>query len=378
MKNLDILIAGGGIAGLSLCNALGKNHNITLVEKAHQLRSNGTGILLNINAMDVLGKMGLGDEVKKRGTPLVNFSIINTAGKVLSTMTTSTHIQNQGLEMVSINRSELHNALASRCNGSDLLLDTRIESLKQIDNKVQVKLSNNEQRLVDLVIGADGANSKTREMIGDAVQLRYSGYTCWRCLVHQNPEIDRPVEIWGLGKRLGIVPLGNNETYIFLVKNARHEPNQSSQISITDLLPQFSEFQAITGDLFTRLKTPTRVVHDNLYDMPTPFFGEQAIILVGDAAHAMTPNMGQGAGMAIEDAYLLSKIIDNASNIEHVLPQFKKQRYQRVSKFTDSSYKLGKLAQTESRLVAALRNFLFSMTPDRLNNHYMEKLLLNY
>ena len=88
--------------------------------------------------------------------------------------------------------------------------------------------------------------------------------------------------------------------------------------------------------------------------------------------------MGQGAGMAIEDAYLLSKIIDNALNIEHILPQFKKQRYQRVSKFTDSSYKLGKLAQTESRSLAALRNFLFSLTPDRLNNHYMEKFLLSY
>ena len=114
------------------------------------------------------------------------------------------------------------------------------------------------------------------------------------------------------------------------------------------------------------------------YDLPTPVFGKGRILLLGDAAHATTPNMGQGAGTAVEDAWILSGLFSSLTDKEDVLPALIRRRLKRVARITKLSYLFGKLAHVRSPGWVHLRNHFVSMIPDAVNKRQMQKFLLKY
>jgi 2-polyprenyl-6-methoxyphenol hydroxylase-like FAD-dependent oxidoreductase len=376
MKRQRILIVGAGIAGLALGQRLASGHEIDIVEKAERLHTSGTGIMLGINAMQVLQKMGLEEAIKSGGRELQGFAISDHRGNPLSTLRFSDSIRAQGLGLYSIHRNRLGQAL-SRGLEPHIRFDTTVRKIYEDTHSVYVEFSDGQCKSYDLLIGADGIYSSVRRTIAPQVPLRYSGYTCWRFMIDTTPD-DHPVEMWGRGHRLGVVPLSNGQTYVFMVVNAPAKRESLESFDAQRMAREFDYFSDIAPQVMTRLADASNMVHNDLYDLPTPVLGSRRILLSGDAAHATTPNMGQGAGMAIEDAWILSQIIDQAESVEDILPGYEQRRHQRVQQIVKMSYTLGKIAHWETPSATWLRNRLFSLIPDGLNARHMERLLLSY
>ncbi|MDH5217633.1 MAG: FAD-dependent monooxygenase [Gammaproteobacteria bacterium] len=379
MGGKRILIVGGGIAGLSLYNMLSmqRSHHIELLEKQTQLITNGTGITLGINTIKILKKLGLFDHIAKKGLAINRFDITNQAGKILSSLGMSEKMRQQNLATYAIHRNDLHQIFSVNLDPRHLQLGKTIDQIQPGNEQVEITFNDGSQSEYDLVFGADGIYSQTRKMLWPNSTLRYSGYSCWRCIIPANTN-DRATEMWGKGKRLGIVPINANQSYVFLVINSVEGLENRETFSVLRMKSLYSEFSGPAQSVLDRLDHLEALAHNDLYDLPTPQLGDKRVLLLGDAAHAATPNLGQGASMAIEDAYRLSKIIHKASNDEDISPLYRSIRTPRVKRVIDMSYKFGRIAQWESTPAVALRNAAMRITPDRLNASRMEKFLLDY
>lgn len=379
MDGKRILIVGGGIAGLSLYNMLSmqKTHRIDLLEKQTQLVTNGTGITLGINTIKILQTLGLFDQIEKKGLVLNRFEITNQAGEILSSLGMSRKIQQQSLATYGIHRTDLHQIFAVNLNPSHLQLGKTIDKLVPGNETIEITLSDGTQSEYDLVFGADGIYSQIRNMLWPDSTLRYSGYSCWRCLIPANNS-DRATEMWGKGKRLGIIPINTSQSYVFLVINSLAGVESRETFSIQRMKKLYDNFGGPAQSVLDRLDHLEALTHNDLYDLPIPQLGEKRVLLLGDAAHAATPNLGQGASMAIEDAYRLSKIIHHASNDEDISSLYRSIRIPRVKRVIELSYNFGRIAQWESTPGVVLRNAAMRLTPDRLNTARMERFLLDY
>jgi 2-polyprenyl-6-methoxyphenol hydroxylase-like FAD-dependent oxidoreductase len=376
MENLRVLIIGAGIAGLALGRQLRDKCEVDIVEQADGLQTSGTGIMLGINAMQILQRMGLAEDIKAQGRKLENFVISDHNDQPLSTLVFSEAVRAQGLGLYSIHRSRMHEVLYQGLE-STVRFNTTVYHIKETTAGVDVEFSDGSSKTYDLVIGADGIYSYTRQLIAPHDHLRYAGYTCWRFMIDA-VQTDKPVEMWGRGRRLGIVPLSGNETYVFMVSNASALTENVDSLNLERMQTEFAEFKGIAPDIIERLANARLKVHNDLYDMPKPFLGRGRILLCGDAAHATTPNMGQGAGMAIEDAWILSQVLAKAGGADSIDRIYRIRRAARVKKIVQMSYNLGRIAHWQSPLATSLRNRLFALIPDSLNAKQIEKLLLSY
>lgn len=376
VDNLRILIIGAGIAGLALGRQLKERHQVEIVEQADALQTSGTGIMLGINAMQILQHMGLAEQVKNQGLKLDNFVISDHKDQPLSQLKFSNKVRAQGLGLYSIHRSRLHQVLFGGLE-DHVRFNISVFDLSETASGVNVRFSDGKSKNYDLVIGADGIYSYTRQLISPMDHLRYAGYTCWRFMIDA-ADSDKAVEMWGRGRRLGVVPLSGDESYVFVVSNARALKENLNSFSVERMQTEFADFEGIAPDIISRLANARVKVHNDLYDIPKPFLGRGRIVLCGDAAHATTPNMGQGAGMAIEDAWILSQIIAKGDAIDSIGHIYNKRRAGRVKKIVQMSYSLGRIAHWQSPLATTLRNRLFALIPDSLNTRQIEKILLSY
>jgi len=282
----------------------------------------------------------------------------------------------RGLGLYSIHRSRLSEILFQGLE-PHTSFNASVRGLREDARGVHAEFSDGTSESYDLVIGADGSYSRTRRLLAPDARLRYSGYTCWRFMIASGQH-DKPVEMWGRGQRIGIVPLNEGETYVFLLVNARPAAEDLNTFEPARMKQAFAYFRGIAPEILGRLENARVRVHNDLFDLPTPVLGSRRILLAGDAAHAATPNMGQGAGLAIEDAWVLSQTIDLADGIEDIQTVYGNRRSARVKRIVKMSHNLGRVAHWESHAATWLRNRLLALIPDSVNTRHMESLLLNF
>jgi len=219
----------------------------------------------------------------------------------------------------------------------------------------------------DLLIGADGIRSAVREAALGPISLRYSGTTCWRALAH-NPGIEGCFEAWGGASRIGVVPLTRNRLYTYLVLTAPSAlPRQTS---ISAIRNHFERFAAPVPRVLDQLESATLLHHD-LEELPSPVWGRDRVVLIGDAAHAMTPNLGQGAGMAIADAAVLPQIVSAPDPAKAI----RQLRHKRVAAIHKESRTLGKLAHWSSPSAIWIRNALLRVTPASVSDRNYRRMI---
>jgi len=284
---MRVVIAGGGIGGLTLAAALQGDSSITVVEKRSEVSGIGAGLLLHDAALSHLKNAGI--EVSGRRFNQMNLGLAN--GRSLPS------VKKAGL---AISRPALHGFLLSACDGVDFRTSTVVESFKEDGSGVDIRLSDGCELRADLLIGADGLGSDIRRLHGAKTRRRYSGVTCWRALSQSDSSEDNPIEIWGHGQRVGIVPLERG-TYLYLTESAA--PNQSR---IPAPIERFSHFSYDAPSLIESVSRDDWTHHD-LDELDLHYWGTARVPLLGDAAHGFTPNLGEGAAQAILDAALLAQ-----------------------------------------------------------------------
>ncbi|MFZ6000160.1 MAG: FAD-dependent monooxygenase, partial [Bacteroidota bacterium] len=167
----------------------------------------------------------------------------------------------------------------------------------------------------------------------------------------------------GSGARFGIVPLTNNRVYWFACLNAPANDTVMQSLGAEELLSIFKDFHQPIPQLLERTNDADIIWNDIIDLKPLKRFAFDNVLLLGDAAHATTPNMGQGACMAIEDACVLSNLLEKSANPRHAFVQFEQQTIARTTRIVNQSWMLGKVAQWENPLLVGVRNWLLSVTP---------------
>jgi 2-polyprenyl-6-methoxyphenol hydroxylase-like FAD-dependent oxidoreductase len=346
------VIIGGGIGGLACALALTRRGwQVEVLERAAEFTEVGAGLSLWANGLRALDALGAGAPARGRAALAGQAGIRDPAGRWLS-RTDTAELERRFGQMAMIHRADLlavlHAAVpAEALRGGVTVTEVRPDGM--------VAHTGGESR-ADLVIGADGLRSVTRRSVWpDAPAPRYAGYTAWRMITPPVPVTDSG-ESWGSGERFGYALLPDGRVYCYATANA---PEGTSGEGLAGLRRRFGEWHAPIPALL-EAADPDALLHDDLYELPPlRSYAKGKVVLAGDAAHAMTPNLGQGAGQALEDAVVLGKVMDGQGG----LAAYDRLRRPRTQMIALRSRRIGAVAQWSSPPAVRLRNTAVRMLP---------------
>ncbi len=347
-------------------------------EAAKPIKPIGAGLGLAANAIKALDKLGIKDEVVAKGRILSSFAIKDETGRNI-TYTDSAKISREyGLDNFTIHRAALHDVLLSEIPMENLVTGKRAVDfdMRENDGNHRVLFKDGTSCEADYVIVADGIHSAIRQKLVPGSGPRYAGYTCWRAVIDNSRlKIGESYEIWGRRGRFGVVPLADDQLYWFATINATENHPRFRNFTLPDLAEWFKDYpDANTGQIINA-SSPGALIWNDILDLkPIPRYAFGKVLLVGDAAHATTPNMGQGACQAIEDAAVLLDELNRGTSLEEQFARFEKRRLKRTHFIINQSARIGKIAQAEHPLLIRTRNYLFRLLPESIRNRQLEEL----
>lgn len=374
MKKVTII--GAGIAGLTTAISLKqKGFEPVLFESAPEIKGIGAGLALAANAMIGYKRLGIMEDIAAIGQLVSTITIKDHKGNVITKMDTKRLGEKYNIHNYAVHRADLQSTLLSKINPDNLFLNKKTIAIVRTDNNVIVKFEDGTEHKTDTLIVAEGIHSVIRKNLLPNTKLRYSGYTCWRGIIdNPNLDVENSMETWGKGKRFGMVPLTNNRIYWFACINASKNNEKFKHYTIEDLKREFHGFHEPIPTILSLTKDADLIWADISDFKPIKTFAFDNIVLIGDAAHATTPNMGQGACQAIEDAIILAEELGKESEVSIAFKNFEKRRVKRVNAIVKKSWVLGKIAQLENPLFTKLRNLIFRSVPSRLNEKQAKSL----
>jgi 2-polyprenyl-6-methoxyphenol hydroxylase-like FAD-dependent oxidoreductase len=344
-----VLILGGGIAGMSLAIVLhraGIAAEIAEIDK--DWRVYGAGITITGPTLRALDQLGLLDAVVNEGYCYDATRICNAAGNVILASRVSgrpmgPRIPNGG----GILRPVLHRLLsaATRASGVAVRLGVSVETVEQRGDAVSVGFTDGTAATYDLVVGADGVHSRLRAILfPNAPKPAFTGQGCWRVVVPRPADFDCAHVYVGGPVKAGITPVSQDEMYLFLLQHVPGNPRMPEERWPALLAGQLRGFGGALGAIREQLNGPARINYRPLEKLllPPPWHRGRAI-LIGDAAHATTPHLASGAGLAVEDALVLGEGLTSDAALEDVLKQFVARRYERCRMVVENSVRLGEL-----------------------------------
>ncbi|UTH06506.1 FAD-dependent monooxygenase [Macrococcoides canis] len=365
---MRIGIIGAGIGGLTAAILLERlGYSVEVLEKRHVLKQEGVGIGIGENAIRALERYDIAADIKRDGNVLIEAQIRDGNDTYLNRVI----FNKDGEDNITIQRSSLHNILCHHYKGNVRLIN-EVTQVTDFDAGI-IKTNDGASNQYDLVIAADGLHSQVRRQMFPGSEAKYQGYTCFRG-TSVNPGLNdkTALEYWDARGRFGIVPLNNNEVYWFLCINAHERDTEYRNYNLKKLKRYFKDFpDAVTDVLDNTVGDP--IQHD-IYDIePLKTFVKGRVVLLGDAAHAATPNMGQGASQAIEDAVCLVNQIEQYP-LKKALANYDRLSVPHTKQVILKSRKIGKAAQSESPAFIRLRNALVKRMPERLLNQQTDFL----
>lgn len=295
----------------------------TVYERADQIREVGAGISVWPNAMQALDALGLAKAFSNIAMPIAAIRVYDCRGNTLSEVDVTDHKNKYGFYSHTVHRAELQRLLFESIDPTSVHLDHELVRVGKSEQSAHLIFRNNMEVHSGLVIGADGLNSRVREYVSGSYTNKFSGYFCWRGVLTHTDPILRSINHFYIGRgcQFGISPLSSNRIYWFATKNVNEPikalPSNPKQ-TISEL---FSKWPAVIGEMID--KTPDEgLLGGTLYDrQPSKTWFRGRVALLGDAAHATTPNLGQGACMAIEDAVVFAKCL-KIFDIERALLEY--------------------------------------------------------
>lgn len=361
-----VIIIGAGVGGLCTAIALQQfGFEVKVYEKVKKLGEVGAGLTLWSNALHVLRALGAADAVITAGSKLHHSQIRADNGATLLDAQVDEMETRYGEPAIAIHRADLHQILIDRLKPDTLKLDMACARFEQDENKITVHFENSERNSADVLIGADGINSVVRRQMFPEIQLRYSGYTAWRGVVETENEtaLGLTSESWGIGARFGIVRVDKKRIYWFATHNQPFGENAAGLQRKSKLLSIFDKWHQPIDHLLNWTPAENILQNDICDIAPFNSWTHGRVTLLGDAAHPTTPNMGQGACMAIESAYVLARALNEEGDHRSAFARFESERHSRTAWITNSSWLIGQGGQMENTLLCKLRNFLLKIMP---------------
>lgn len=361
-----VLIAGGGIGGLTLAAALQKiGMPFTLFERAPELNDVGAGIQLAPNAVKSLREAGLGQAVMDQGSPTESFEFWTERGKRLSSTPVGDFGRKHGAPLVFISRPVLLRLFSAQVPEQAIVLASGAESFTQDADGVTLRLAGGREERGALLVGADGLRSTIRGTLLGEAPLRYGGYQDWRAAVeHMSDALPAATFrlFLGRGIRAGMGHAGAGVMFWYSTANAPAGTKKADHGGKAGLLSRLRGWPAPVEELIEATPEEAIDLADNYELKPLPRWTEGRVALMGDAAHGITTNIGRGGSESIEDAvtlaHFLGRIEDlgSAQQIETALGEFEHLRRPAVEAVRKRAWQLGSIARFENPLACAFRS----------------------
>ncbi|MCS4314119.1 2-polyprenyl-6-methoxyphenol hydroxylase-like FAD-dependent oxidoreductase [Pseudomonas sp. BIGb0381] len=341
-----VLIVGGGIGGLCAAIALRRQEiEVDLVELKAQWTVYGVGIIQQSNVVREMAKLGVLDGYLDAAYAFEDVTINTTAGEQLARIPGQRLAGPEYPANVGISRLALHQVLSdtTMALGASIRLGLSVEALEQVGEGVDVLFTDGSRGRYDLVVGADGLYSKMRGLLfGEQYSPRFTGQSVWRYNLPRAAGIDHLATFQGPAGNAGLVPLGNDQMYLFMTSHEPVNPRMEAATLATQMRQRLSGFTGLIGELREQITNSDQVVYKPLevVFVSEPWYRGR-VVLIGDAVHATTPHLGQGAGMAIEDAVVLGEELVAGGSVEQQLERFMARRYERCKFISESSVLAG-------------------------------------
>ncbi|ABG05178.1 monooxygenase, FAD-binding protein [Rubrobacter xylanophilus DSM 9941] len=347
-----VLVVGGGIGGLSAAIALRKRGvEVDVVEVNPKWDVYGVGIIQPANQIRALAAIGLGERCVQEGYPFEGSRFFDSQGNLLADVPFERIAGPEYPPMNGITRPRLHRILQEAVKESKAGVRTglTVSALEQRDDGVEVEFTDDTSGRYDLVIGADGLYSLIRSLVFDPdLEPEFSGQVVWRYNVPRLPEVDRICVFQGMKRKAGFVPLAPDLMYILLIEKPPSDSPPGKKLPEDRLAEIFrerlAEFGGPVAEVRDRYITDSsKVVYRPVETLlvPPPWYRGR-VVLVGDAAHATSPHIGQGASMAIEDAVVLAEELEKDVPVHEALEAFMRRRYERCKYVIDVSARIGR------------------------------------
>jgi 2-polyprenyl-6-methoxyphenol hydroxylase-like FAD-dependent oxidoreductase len=363
-----IIVVGGGIGGLCAAIALRRAGNeVVVLERAPRIDPAGAGITLFANAMRALDRLGVWEAVAAQGAAARRSAIFTWDGRELSAVPLDL------LEgTIALHRADLQAELSAA--GGEVRLGVEVTAVEQHDEGVVAVTADGSAERGELLVGADGLSSVVRRAITD-VPVRYAGYTAWRGVSPVPVESGRLTESWGVGERFGLVDIGHGRTYWFATKNAPEGAPDEPQGRKAEIVRRFSGWHDPIAEVAEATDEDAILRNDVYYLDPLRRWHAGRLVLVGDAAHATTPGVGQGAAQAIEDAVVLADRLAHGDELQAALADYETIRRPRAELVLKTSRRVNRAAQLASPLAWRFRNALVRRLPERAQRRQLEPLV---
>ncbi|MFC7402932.1 FAD-dependent oxidoreductase [Citricoccus sp. GCM10030269] len=367
------VIVGGGIAGLTAAaSLLHRGWTVTVVEQAAEFGEVGAGLAITANGLSALASLGLESVVRDAGYRIHVAGTMDESGNWLMRIPRSTE-PDSSQEVVGIHRQELHRILLEAAGDARLVSGARVVSVDPgtTDGRPAVVQSmsrrGTEEFRADLLVAADGLRSGVRTQLAPASSPRYTGKSSWRGIVNDDSLISEDFIVrWGRGAEFGAVRISDSQVYwygyIHSPADMRWRDEKAAAVE------HFCTWAEPVPSLIRRTPAERLMRHDvHALAPPLKAYVYGRTVLIGDAAHAMVPTMGQGANSSLEDGVCIGEMarsVNAGTPVAAALEHFDATRRPRTQQIARRSELTGRLgADLRGRWAVAVRNLAMKSVP---------------
>jgi 2-polyprenyl-6-methoxyphenol hydroxylase-like FAD-dependent oxidoreductase len=375
-QRLKIVIVGAGIGGLTAALALRRRGlEAEVYERAPALSEVGAGIWIPPNAMQVYERLGVDRDLLARSLPLRAIEVGSAAGEVFQRVELGPFRREFGFTTQSVHRAVFQRCLADHYGPGRIHFGRECAAVDEEGGRPRVTFADGTIVEADVVLGADGLRSRAREYVLPGVALRDSGQTCFRGVARLRlPDGEHDVcrEVWGDRHRFGYSAVDAEHVYWFApVSQPFPTPAAEAHGPLAAL---YADFPARVREILAATD-PGAILRTDLCDFaPIDRWHRGVVALLGDAAHATTPNLGQGAAQAAESAYVLARALATHDTVAEAFEHYARARMEKAHHVTNTAWSLGRAAHLPDGLLSTVRDLALKATPQGYQDQMVHRL----
>ena len=344
---MKVLVVGAGLSGMVLATALKKaGADVDLIEVHPTWDVLGVGISVQGPALRALKSLGLLERCIAAGFGYSQVVNCDEDGHVEGVVELPRLNGPQYPACVGMMRPALHDVIAGAMSDAGVTVRFGL-TVRALTEQGAVEFSDGTRASYDVVVGADGANSRVRELVfGAATKPQYTGQAVWRAMVPRPPQVHARHAYYGPRHKAGFNPVSQQEMYIYLVQNVQGNPRLEPERWPAVMQELLADFGGHIGEVRSRITDPRRIVYRPVSALllPRPWYRGR-VMVIGDAAHTAPPQLASGATIAIEDAIVLAELLLSAP-VEQAFERFMARRYDRCRIVVENSVQLGEWEKT--------------------------------